>query len=138
LADDSISYHVTIQLKLELRMSEHYTPEWWSVEKLVLKKLECYLCIHMLIFYKTLPKDWKSKWLSPVTYWPHNQYGSSMDHGQPRNQLWWLMLNSFQIKQRKILCSRSKWPRLLSYYPKFNTDHLWWMTHHVNHYGGLN
>ena len=113
------------------------SPEGWAADKLVLKTLleSAFICSSTA----RLPKDWKSKWLSPLTYWPQNQYGSSMDRGQPRNQLWCLMLNSFQlIKQRKILCSKSKWSRLPSLsYPKFNTDHLWWMTLHVNNYGGL-
>jgi len=48
------------------------------------------------------------------------------------------MLNSVQIiKQERFyvqgLCDLDFCPSD----PKINTDHLWWMTHHINNYGGL-
>jgi len=39
----------------------------------------------------------KTESQSDFHLWHQNQYGSSMDGGQPRNQLWCLMLNCFQI-----------------------------------------
>ena len=69
----------------------------------------------MFIYCKILLKDWKSKWLSLLTYWPQYQYWPSMDHGQPRNQFWCLMLNSFQIIEKtwffiKCYCDLDIWP----------------------------
>ena len=58
------------KIKLELRMSEHYTPEGWAVDKLVFKTLlECRFCIHNDATV-TLTFDIVTSKCIGVVYWP--------------------------------------------------------------------
>jgi len=63
----------------------------------------------------------KTESQSDFHLWHQNQYGSSMDGGQPRNQLWCLMLNCFQIiEQIWFLHTMLLWPWPLTNWSQHN------------------